>query len=81
MVTITETSEIPGTTTIEVTAKDKVNKQVYTVHFEMLKEAFFDDFSYTDPEDLEKEEIGTYRKAPEEDRVIERGDGARTTLF
>ncbi len=54
VVTITETSEIPGTTTIEVTAKDKVNKQVYTVHFEMLKEAFFDDFSYTDPEDLEK---------------------------
>lgn len=27
---------------------------MYTVHFEMLKEAFFDDFSYTDPEDLEK---------------------------
>lgn len=53
-VRIIDAEEIPGTATIEVIAPDGVTKQVYTIQFEKLENIFFDDFSYINTEDLEK---------------------------
>lgn len=53
-VQITDAASIPGKATIEVTSKDKLHHETYTVSFDPLANVFFDDFSYTDPEDLEK---------------------------
>lgn len=53
-VKVTPATQIPGTTTIEVTAPDGTTKQTYTIELKQLENVFFDDFSYTDTEDLEK---------------------------
>ncbi len=53
-VEITKATEIPGTTTITVTAIDGVSEQTYTIEWQALENVFFDDFSYSDTEDLEK---------------------------
>lgn len=53
-VEITPASKVPGVTTIEVTAPDGVTKELYTINFNPVENIFFDDFSYSDPEDLEK---------------------------
>lgn len=45
-VNITNATEIPGATTIEVTAIDGVTKATYTINFVYISNFFFDDFNY-----------------------------------
>lgn len=53
-VEVEQATIVPGDAVITVTAPNGTYQLKYTIHFEELSDIFFDDFSYTNTEDLEK---------------------------
>lgn len=51
---VVQADQIPGKATIEVTSADGTTKLAYTIQLNGLDNVFFDDFNYTDADDLEK---------------------------